>query len=327
MRAFAAAHCTICMAACCCRASSIARSTAAAVCCSTMRPRSRRSRRIAAAHRQFGTTGLLPTLISDDRGVMRAAIGAVAAAIGQDVPGMLGIHLEGPFLAPARKGIHDASEIPCAGCCGHRTGLLPPERGKNAADAGAGRGVAGNHRANLSTRGVVLAAGHTAATYAQTSRGARRAACAVSPIYTTRCRRWAVASPASSARRWRMLQAGAASSSTATMCTRRHCAWRSPRSRKVRFSWSPMPCRPWARHGPIFILNGETITCHDGFCTNAQGVLAGSALDMASAVRNAVSMLRIPLVEALRMASAYPAAFLGLDHTTAASPPATSPIW
>lgn len=64
-----------------------------------------------------------------------------------------------------------------------------------------------------------------------------------------------------------------------------------------------------------FQLNGETITCRDGVCMNAQGTLAGSALDMATAVRNAVAMLHIPLVEALRMASAYPAAFLGLDRS------------
>ena len=68
-------------------------------------------RRIAAAHRRFGTTGLLPTLISDDADVMRAAIAAVATAIEQGVPGILGIHLEGPFLSQQRKGIHDAAKF------------------------------------------------------------------------------------------------------------------------------------------------------------------------------------------------------------------------
>jgi N-acetylglucosamine-6-phosphate deacetylase len=61
-----------------------------------------------------------------------------------------------------------------------------------------------------------------------------------------------------------------------------------------------------------FVLNGETITCRNGKCTNAHGVLAGSALDMASAVRNTVELLEVPLEEALRMAAAYPADFLGL---------------
>jgi N-acetylglucosamine-6-phosphate deacetylase len=63
---------------------------------------------------------------------------------------------------------------------------------------------------------------------------------------------------------------------------------------------------------PDYVLNGETIVVKDGICQTAQGVLAGSALDMASAVRNAVQLLGLPLEEAVRMASTYPAEFLGL---------------
>ena len=60
------------------------------------------------------------------------------------------------------------------------------------------------------------------------------------------------------------------------------------------------------------MLNGETIIARDGICQTATGVLAGSALDMAGAVRNSVQLLGLPLDEAVRMASTYPAAFLGL---------------
>ena len=61
---------------------------------------------IAAAHRRFGTTGLLPTLISDTPEKMRRASEAVAAAM-RLCPGVLGIHFEGPFLSPERAGVHD----------------------------------------------------------------------------------------------------------------------------------------------------------------------------------------------------------------------------
>ncbi len=69
---------------------------------------------------------------------------------------------------------------------------------------------------------------------------------------------------------------------------------------------------PVGSDDPEFILNGEAITIRDGVCQTAQGVLAGSALDMAGAVRNAVQLLGLPLDEAVRMASTYPADFLGL---------------
>ena len=61
-------------------------------------------RTIAAAHRRFGTTSFLPTLISDTPEKMKDALDAVAAA---DEPGVLGIHLEGPFLSPEKPGVHD----------------------------------------------------------------------------------------------------------------------------------------------------------------------------------------------------------------------------
>jgi N-acetylglucosamine-6-phosphate deacetylase len=65
---------------------------------------------------------------------------------------------------------------------------------------------------------------------------------------------------------------------------------------------------------PTFVLQGRTIRVIDGICRDENGTLAGTALDMAAAVRNAVSLLGLDLVEAARMASEYPAEFLGLGH-------------
>src|SRR5690606_38441838 len=64
-------------------------------------------RAIAEAHRNYGTTGLLPTLVTATPETMRAAIAAVREALAAGVPGVLGIHLEGPYLNPERKGVHD----------------------------------------------------------------------------------------------------------------------------------------------------------------------------------------------------------------------------
>ncbi len=123
-------------------------------------------RRIGAAHRRYGTTGFVPTLISDDPAVMRAALLAVEQALAEGVPGLLGIHLEGPYLAPARKGVHDAKyfHVPsneelallCAPHRGVRIVTLAPDQVPPASIR------------MLADAGVIVCAGHTAADYATT---------------------------------------------------------------------------------------------------------------------------------------------------------------
>ena len=118
---------------------------------------------IGRAHRRFGTTGFLPTLISDDAAVMQRAITATRDAIEQGVPGVLGIHLEGPYLAPARKGTHDdakfrvpdADEIAMATSLDNGISLLTlaPER------------VPTESIRAIVRRGGIVTAGHTAGSY------------------------------------------------------------------------------------------------------------------------------------------------------------------
>ena len=120
-------------------------------------------RTIAQAHRRFGTTGLLPTLISDDAEVMGRAIAATREAIAQGVPGVLGIHLEGPYIAPARKGTHDAAKfrVPGADEVAMATSLdngvtlltLAPEQ------------VSTDTIRTMVARGAIVVAGHTAGSY------------------------------------------------------------------------------------------------------------------------------------------------------------------
>jgi N-acetylglucosamine-6-phosphate deacetylase len=64
-----------------------------------------------------------------------------------------------------------------------------------------------------------------------------------------------------------------------------------------------------------FTLYGEDMRVREGRCTRADGALAGAHLDMASAVRNCVELLGVPLTKALRFASAEPASFLGLEDS------------
>lgn len=118
---------------------------------------------IAAAHRPFGTTGIMPTLITDTRAHMAEAIAAARQALENNVPGALGIHIEGPFLSPARQGVHDPKlfrdveeeDIALVTSLGIGRTLmtLAPERVPPAIVA------------RLVAAGVILSAGHTAASY------------------------------------------------------------------------------------------------------------------------------------------------------------------
>lgn len=267
-------------------------------------------RTLASAHRRFGTTGLLPTLISDDVEVMRTAIAATREAIEAGVPGVLGIHLEGPYIAPARKGTHnpdkfrvpDADEIAMAASLDKGVTLLTlaPER------------VPLESIRALVERGVIVAAGHTAASYEEAKagldagiRGFTHLYNAMSPL--TGREPGAVGAALEDRDSWVGIIADGVHVHPASL---RVALAAKPRG-KVMLVTDAMP--PVGADDPSYELYGEVITAVDGVVRNAAGSLAGSALDMATAVRNAVQQLGLPLEEAARMAARYPAQFLNLD--------------
>ncbi|MFT4248179.1 MAG: N-acetylglucosamine-6-phosphate deacetylase [Pseudomonas sp.] len=264
---------------------------------------------IARGHRRFGTTGLLPTLISDTAEKMAAAIQATREAIAQGVPGILGIHLEGPYLSPARKGTHDASvfRVPDAHEIEVDTSLdngvtlitLAPEQ------------VPVEDIRALVARGAIVFAGHTAASYEQARAGIDAGITGFTHLYNAM-------SPLAG-REPNVV--GAALEDRDTWCglivdgvhvhpaSLRVALAAKPRG-KLLLVTDAMPMV--GADSPSFDLYGETITEVDGVVRNAAGALAGSALDMASAVRNSVNLLGLDLAEAARMASTYPAQCIGL---------------
>lgn len=269
-------------------------------------------RRIGTAHRRFGTTGFLPTLISDDVAVMRAALAAVEQALTEGVPGVLGIHLEGPYLAPARKGVHDAKYFHAPGSAELEL-LCAPHRGVRLLTLAPEQVPLPSIRA-LAGAGLVVCAGHTAADYATTKaalaagvRGFTHLFNAMTPFGSREP--GVVGAALDDATSWCGLIVDGHHVHPASL---RVAIAARPRG-KMLLVTDAMP--PVGAEHPDFVINGETITAKDGICQTAQGVLAGSALDMASAVRNAVQLLGLPLDEALRMASTYPARFLCLDAT------------
>ena len=270
-------------------------------------------RGIAVAHRRFGTTGLLPTLITDTATVMHTALDAVDQAVEAGVPGILGIHLEGPFLAGARKGIHDAGKFRAPDA---------DDLARIAAQARRGRGavmltlapecVPPTAIRALSEAGVRVVIGHTAADHATVRAALDAGACGFTHLYNAM-------TPLGSREPGVV---GAALDDPDSWCglivdghhvhpaALRVAIAAKPRGKCVLVT-DAMP--PVGSDRPDYVLNGQTIVARDGVCQSDAGVLAGSALDMATGLRNLVRLLGLPLAEAARMASAYPADWLGLS--------------
>jgi N-acetylglucosamine-6-phosphate deacetylase len=270
-------------------------------------------RTIAAAHRRAGTTGFLPAFITDDRAKMAAAIEAAATLAAETESGVLGLHLEGPFLNPERRGVHraefmrspDPEEIAQLGALAQsfpgRTVLisLAPEIAGDAAIR------------QLAAAGIVVAAAHSMASID----GARAAIAAGLTGFTHLFN----AMPPIAARAPGL--AAAALADPATWCgiiadlihvhpALLDLALRLKPRGKLFFVTDAMAV--FGTDEGSFLLQGERIERRDGRLVTAAGVLAGADLDLPQAIRNGMAQLGLELEEALRMASLYPAEFLGL---------------
>lgn len=264
---------------------------------------------IVSAHRKFGTTALLPTLITDLPETTSRAIRAADEAAAS-MPGVLGIHLEGPFLSPERPGVHDPRRLRRPGdddlaiITAKRRGVtlvtLAPEQ------------VPNGFIAALAAAGVRVALGHSMATYAQTRSAMADGLTGFTHLFNA-MRPLASREPGpitaaleDPAAWFGMIVDGIHVDPAVLRLALRGLA-------QPMLVTDAMP--PVGGGGSAFRLYGDEITVRDGRCFRRDGTLAGSMLDMASAVRNCVDLLGVPLTDALRFASSNPANFLGLGHT------------
>ena len=266
-------------------------------------------RAIGVAHRRFGTTGFLPTLISDDLDTIGRAVDAVQCALDAGMPGVLGIHIEGPFLNWARRGVHDSRHLRPLDTS--LVSLLSRLRGGRTVLTLAPEMTTPEIIAKLAASGILVSAGHSEASFAETSAAIAQGLRGFTHLFNAMAR----IEPREPG------IVGAALYDDKTWCgiivDGHHV---DPIMLKL-----ALRCKPHDRFmlvtdampavgstEPTFVLQGRTIRVVDGICRDENGTLAGTALDMAAAVRNAVSLLGLDIVEAARMASEYPAEFLGL---------------
>ena len=266
-------------------------------------------RAIGRAHRRFGTTGFLPTLISDDLEVVARAIAAVRAALESGVPGVLGIHIEGPFLNVERKGVHDPAKL--RELDASAVGLLSSLRAGRTLVTLAPEMTTPELIQGLVAAGVVVSAGHTNATYAQMSTALRHGLSGFTHLFNamsqlTGREPGAVGAALEDRGSWCGIIVDGQHISPVVLRIALRC---KPHDRFMLVT-DAMP--GVGTQATSFELQGRRILVSGDVCVDEDGRLAGSNIDMASCVRNAVRMLGVPLAEAARMASQWPAEFLGL---------------
>lgn len=266
-------------------------------------------RAIARAHRRLGTTACLPTLITDTREQVRKAIAAASAAAGDE--GILGLHLEGPFISPRRPGVHrpDLIRAPDAGdledlcalaAAGRSLVTLAPEC------------VPDGFVKKLAAAGVRVAIGHSEASAAVVTQAVADGASGVTHLFN--------AMPAMSAREPGIvgttlaeprLIAGLIVDGIHVDPVSIRAAF-AAKSDGIALVSDAMPTVGTSLDR--FELMGRSIRLAEGRLTTDAGTLAGAHLDLATAVHNAVRLAHLPLEDALRAASLTPARFLGLAH-------------
>jgi N-acetylglucosamine-6-phosphate deacetylase len=271
-------------------------------------------RRMAQVHASFGTTAFLPTLISDDLETISQGYRAVNEAIRLGVPGVIGIHVEGPFLNVDRKGIHDSEKIRQMDDGG--MSAVIEGRPKLVAMTVAPECMSSAQLNMLTEAGVKLFAGHSDATWSEMQSAFADGIVGVTHLFN-----------AMSQLKGREpgLVGAALGNPECWCCIIVDGVHVHPETLRLAIQAKGgldhfvlvTDAMPTVGHqDKTFLLNGDRISVRDGVCQNPDGTLAGSDLDMGRAVANATKLLGISLTEAIRLASANPARMLGLESKT-----------
>jgi len=260
-------------------------------------------------HRSSGTTGLMPTLISAPPDIHRLGVEAVREAMAQPLPGILGIHLEGPFFALEKRGVHASAYIrpmqeqDLDWLCHLDIPVLltlAPEC------------IPAGYISRLTQAGIRVCAGHTDGSYEQIRAAVAEGLSGFTHLFN--------AMRAPTAREPGAVGAALDFDDTwcSIICDGHHlhpaavrlAYQRKPRGKLLLVSDAMATVGSPTKH---FTLYDETIYQRDGVLINSEGRLAGSAIGMIDAVRLAHRQAGLPLDECLCMASLYPAQYLGRE--------------
>ncbi|HEY9010786.1 MAG TPA: N-acetylglucosamine-6-phosphate deacetylase [Devosia sp.] len=269
---------------------------------------------ICGAFAQFGSTGLMPTLITDTPEIQDQAIAAGIAALGH-VPGFLGLHLEGPHLSIARKGAHDPALIRPMDEADIQRLLRAKAKLPNLIVTVAAETVGPEQISRLAKAGIIVSIGHSDATWAQVKAAADAGATMVTHLFNAQSqignREPGVVGAAIDIG---TINAGLIADGIHVHPASIGLALRGKRGPgKIFIVTDAMSLT--GTDLPSFELNGRTVFRKDGALRLSDGTLAGADLTMIGAIAYLVRHVGIALDEALRMASLYPAEALGIQAT------------
>lgn len=261
------------------------------------------------AHAKFGTSSLLPTLITSNVKKIEQTANLISTALAQNTPGIIGVHFEGPHISEPKKGIHSSQQIRgisqqeldiyCRDDLGLKVVTLAPES------------VDCDIIKTLVASNVHVCLGHSNATFAQTQAALAAGASGFTHLFN--------AMSALESREPNMV--GAALLDEQSWCglildghhvhpSTAKLAYKVKAAHKMMLVTDSMSTIGSEQTHLQF--DGHQISLTGDKLTSNTGQLAGSALNMITAVNNAVKMLNIPFIDALKMASLYPAQFLGI---------------
>ncbi|MCF1742249.1 N-acetylglucosamine-6-phosphate deacetylase [Paradevosia shaoguanensis] len=271
-------------------------------------------RTICSAHYQYGTTALLPTLITDTPAITAETVAAGKAAVEAQLPGFLGLHLEGPHLSLARKGAHDPAlirpmnEEDLANLIAARQAL------PNLLTTVAAETVKPEQIARLTEAGVVVSIGHSDASMVQVEAAAKAGASMATHLFNAMSqignREPGVAGS--------VLSLGSMSAGLIADGIHVH-----PETIGIALRAKTGPAHIFLVTDAMsltgsdlqsFTLNGRVIHRANGALRLEDGTLAGADLTMIDAIKYMRDVVGLSLEEALRMATLYPARSLGVAH-------------
>lgn len=268
--------------------------------------------KIYDAHKRFGTTNFLPTLITTSLDKMLQAIEVVKSCTLNKKFGVLGLHLEGPYISGTKAGVHDKQNIRYISN-DELESLAEKGRGVIKLFTLAPEAAKEEHIRFLVRNDIVVSVGHSDATYEQAMEAFRWGVSKTTHLFNAMTQFSSrepglVGATLDSGDVWAGIIADGFHVHFASI---RIC--KRIKGRKLLLVTDSMP--PVGSKTAEFKLGNLQVQCKDGRCVTTDGTLAGSALDMATAVRNCVQKIGIALDEALRMASMYPAEVIGLSGT------------